>query len=780
MLALSKATLRRVKRRDKAARWVVTLGGMAVIASVIAIVALIAGTIVPLFRPARVRLITTIPLPASIARDDILAVGVEMGVEEKNLLVAHVLGRDGTVTFLDLHDGTIMQQTRLRAPGTDSGATKIGTVPRSIRALEQSGPGEYSLVWSDGAIWLVEVAVGTAGRRGAKGELACTVRTRATFPPEKGPPPLRALVRTAKDAEGVVTCAALLPDGRILLLRQVREENLLGEVASKTHRTILRPKTLGTIGPLALDAAGANLYAGTSDGVLLWWRLDDDGQVAAEDVTPAFRDQRAITALGLLLGDVSLAVGDAQGQLSTWFFVHSGSGSSRKLRQIHTLASHAGAVEQIVPAPRSKALLSLDAGGAAAMDYMTSERRLATLAGAAPLRQVGLSSRADVVLGLDSERRLTAWRILCPHPEISWRTLLGKVQYEGYDEPAYVWQTTGGDEYEPKMSLVPLLFGTLKATIYAMLFAVPLSLAAAAYVSHFTVPGFKQWIKPAVEIMAALPSVVIGFIAALWLAPIIQDCLGTVALCLLSVPATICVSLLAWQWLGRYDWARRAAQGREFLFVAPVLLLGVAAAVWMLPWLWQLLPGRGQQWLEGVLHYQQYTTLVQWLTQHLHLTYDQRNSIIIAVGLGFAVIPIIFSLAEDALSSVPHSMTAASLALGASRWQTLWRVVLPSASPGIFAAVMIGFGRAVGETMIVLMAAGNIPVMHWSPLDGMRTLSANIATEIPEAPVPGLGSPGTLYRVLFLCAVLLFVLTFLLNTAAEVVRQRLRKRYGQY
>jgi phosphate transport system permease protein len=176
----------------------------------------------------------------------------------------------------------------------------------------------------------------------------------------------------------------------------------------------------------------------------------------------------------------------------------------------------------------------------------------------------------------------------------------------------------------------------------------------------------------------------------------------------------------------------------------------------------------------------QYANLVQWLTQHLHLVYDQRNSIIIAIALGFAVLPIIFSLAEDSLSNIPHSMTAASMALGASRWQTLWRVVLPSASPGIFAAVMIGFGRAVGETMIVLMAAGNTPLMHWSPLDGMRTLSANIAVEIPEAPVPGVAVPGTLYRVLFLCAVLLFVLTFVLNTAAEVVRQRLRKRYGQY
>ena len=145
-----------------------------------------------------------------------------------------------------------------------------------------------------------------------------------------------------------------------------------------------------------------------------------------------------------------------------------------------------------------------------------------------------------------------------------------------------------------------------------------------------------------------------------------------------------------------------------------------------------------------------------------------------AIGLGFAVIPIIFSISEDSLSDIPHSLTAASLAMGASRWQTVWRVILPSASPGIFAAAMIGFGRAVGETMIVFMAAGNTPLLDWSPFNGFRTLSANIAVEISEAP-----QGGTLYRVLFLCAVLLFLMTFLLNTLAELVRSRLRKKYGR-
>ena len=142
--------------------------------------------------------------------------------------------------------------------------------------------------------------------------------------------------------------------------------------------------------------------------------------------------------------------------------------------------------------------------------------------------------------------------------------------------------------------------------------------------------------------------------------------------------------------------------------------------------------------------------------------------------MGFAVIPIIFAISEDAFSNVPRNLVSGSLALGANRWQTVSRIVLPTASPGIFSAIMIGFGRAVGETMIVLMATGNTPIRDWNPFNGFRTLSANIAVEIPEAP-----QFGTLYRVLFLAALLLFVVTFAVNTAAELVRQRLRERYAR-
>jgi len=162
-----------------------------------------------------------------------------------------------------------------------------------------------------------------------------------------------------------------------------------------------------------------------------------------------------------------------------------------------------------------------------------------------------------------------------------------------------------------------------------------------------------------------------------------------------------------------------------------------------------------------------------WLENELGIGFDQRNSLVVGMAMGFAVIPTIFSIAEDAIFSVPRHLTNGSLALGATPWQTLVRVVLLTASPGIFSAIMMGVGRAVGETMIVLMATGNTPVMDLSIFQGMRTLSANIAVEMPESEVD-----STHYRVLFLAALVLFVFTFLFNTGAELIRQRLRNKYS--
>jgi phosphate transport system permease protein len=333
-----------------------------------------------------------------------------------------------------------------------------------------------------------------------------------------------------------------------------------------------------------------------------------------------------------------------------------------------------------------------------------------------------------------------------------------EVWYEGYPEPDYTWQSTSGsDDFESKYSLVPIAFGTIKAAAYAMLFAVPIGLAAAVYTAYFMSPSVRKYVKPTVEIMEALPTVILGFLAGLWLAPIIERYLPGLIAVLLLVPSAIILTAFLWSRLPSHI-RNTVTDGRAALLLIPIVILVGWLSFGLSPWVEQVL-------FDGNVR--------GYLTNELGITFDQRNSLVVGIAMGFAVIPTIFSIAEDAVFSVPKHLSNGSLALGATPWQTLTKVVLLTASPGIFSAVMMGLGRAVGETMIVLMATGNTPIMDWNIFEGMRTLSANIAVEMPESEV---GSSH--YRILFLAAFVLFVFTFFFNTIAEFVRQRLRDKYS--
>ncbi|MDP9120768.1 MAG: ABC transporter permease subunit, partial [Acidobacteriota bacterium] len=401
-------------------------------------------------------------------------------------------------------------------------------------------------------------------------------------------------------------------------------------------------------------------------------------------------------------------------------------------------------VRMFAPSPRDKGFLAIDTTGHLGLYYSTSHRTLWT--GRAPLPDpTGLdySPKADGGF-IASGPRLTALDIVNPHPEVTLAALFGKVWYEGYDRPAFVWQSTGGsDDFEPKLSLTPLVFGTLKGTLYSLFLAIPLGIFGAMYTSQFMHPTYKRYLKPMIEIMASLPSVVLGFLAGLWLAPRIEKTVPALLLMLLLLPLFVLAAGFAWSRLPR-AFRNRFPVGTEAILFVFVL----AFALWIcfaLSKSFEVLAFGGN--FQG------------WLLRATGLSYDQRNAVVVGLAMGFAVIPIIFAISEDAFSNVPRNLVAGSLALGADRWQTVTRVVLPTASPGIFSAVMIGFGRAIGETMIVLMATGNTPIMDWNPWNGFRTLSANIAVEISEAP-----HGATLYRALFLAALLLFLVTFLINT----------------
>ncbi len=243
--------------------------------------------------------------------------------------------------------------------------------------------------------------------------------------------------------------------------------------------------------------------------------------------------------------------------------------------------------------------------------------------------------------------------------------------------PGFMWQPVSS---VPKVSMIPLLLGTLKVTVVAVVVAIPVGLAAAVYSAEFASRRWREVIKPVVELLASIPSVVLGFFALMVLATFAQETLGL---------------------------------------------------------------------------------------------RNRLSGLVAGLGMALAIVPVVFTVAEDALTAVPRAYREASLALGATRWETAWRVVLPAAAPGVLAACVLAFGRAIGETMIVLMASGNAAIVSLDPGDSTRTMSATIAAEMGEVVV---GSPH--YAVLFFIGVQLFVVTLALNLLAGRWVSRTVRRLG--
>lgn len=509
---------------------------------------------------------------------------------------------------------------------------------------------------------------------------------------------------------------------------------------------------------LTISHNGESLVVATRDGDLYWFSLDDFEEIALRDKWRA--TNRPISALAYLLGDQAIVVGGADGSVETWFPIRT-EANWMKFQKIHTFEPHAASIKLITMSSRNRNFLTVDDKGNVKLHYSTSGSTEFNFQPTDyPISTITFSPKSDAIVAVDAQKNFSLFPLDDPHPETTTRGLFGKVWYEGYQEPEFVWQSTGGsDEFEPKLSLIPLIFGTLKGTLYAMLFSIPIAILAAIYVSQFSPSWLARMVKPTVEIMAALPSVVIGFLAGLYFSPLFEDYLTGFLITPILLPVFFIMGVLTWRAVPEHI-RSRSKPGQELLMILPLALISIFASLQMGPLV--------EHWFFG-------GNIQQWIYGNLGITYETRNSLVVGFALGFAVIPIIFTMTEDALTNVPDSLSSASLALGASRWQTVRKVILPAASGGIFAATMLGLGRAVGETMIVLMATGNTPILDLNPFNGFRAMSACIAVEIPEAPVG-----GSLYRVLFMTALLLFLFTFVLNTLSSIIGERLRKKYARF
>ncbi|MFW6169434.1 MAG: ABC transporter permease subunit, partial [Planctomycetota bacterium] len=581
--------------------------------------------------------------------------------------------------------------------------------------------------------------------------------------------PLRRLTHGDSGTQHLVAATQEV-DGRYELhvVSLVQQRSLLGAGEVSVERSYDLTEYLdGKPEHLAIPSDADAVLIGMADGSVLY--LSFDGQeFSKRQVFIPFEDldDRRVATMDFLLGDVSLVLTGHDGANRIYSVYRDPELGSRIWGHTKTFPDLERGAVFYSAAMRNKAFLIGD-GRVASLRYGTTESIRWEEELPFTTRLASLGRRYDRMLFLDDEYMLHFHELHDPHPQAAWRTYFGKIQYEGQAAPEYSWQSTGGrDDFERKLSLVPLIIGTLKGTLYAMIFALPIALLAAIYTSQFLHPGIKRYVKPTMEIMASLPSVVLGFLAALWLAPIVSNAVPSMLLATSGIVLAAFGVGYLWGHLPR-RLRMRMRPGYEFLAFVPVMLF-VAYAGWHL--------GAVAERLLCVVEDPETGLAIAdfrlWFSRATGLGFEQRNAFVVGFVMGFAVIPIIFTITEDALSNVPEAFRSGSLALGASRWQTAIHVVLPTASAGIFSAVMIGLGRAVGETMIVVMATGNTPVTELNPFTGMRTLSANIAVELPEAPYL-----GTLYRTLFLGAMVLFLMTFVVNTVAEIMRQRLREKY---
>jgi phosphate transport system permease protein len=664
-------------------------------------------------------------------------------LEEQNEAGMRV-SEQGVALFFNAHTGEELSRTQLPIPAD---------VTVTASAKDQPGAPLVVLGLSNGQALVFRHTYRVTYPDGNK-----TITPAIEFPYGNTPivldPQGRALERVSINANDSSLILAGSTGGQLNVLQLTSEENMMtGEVTNEQKRIDL-PQMNQAVKALFIDPRQQWLYVINGRAQADVFSLRDRSMNGRYKLSENAETQ--VTASAQLVGGISLIIGDSKGGLAQWFMARDEDGEPR-LMQIRTFQMSNSPIIQISSEQRRKGFTALDASGKLGVFHSTAHRTLLIEQVVDGAGIYAMSPRANTLM-VEANGALQPLTLHNPHPEVSWSSMWSKVWYENYDKPAYVWQSTAANsDFEPKMSLAPLTFGTLKAAFYAMLLAAPLAIAAAIYTAYFMAPGMRRKVKPVIELMEAMPTVILGFFAGLFLAPYVEGHLPGIFSLLLLTPLGI---LGAGFMVSRLPEAirLRIPDGWESAILIPVILLVGWFALYMSPFLetW---------WFGGDMRL--------WISNDLGITYDQRNALVVGLAMGFAVIPNIYSIAEDAVFSVPRGLTLGSLALGATPWQTLTRVVILTASPGIFSALMIGMGRAVGETMIVLMATGNTPVMEMNLFEGLRTLAANVAVEMPESEVG-----GSHYRVLFLSALVLLLFTFVMNTAAELIRQRLRKKYS--
>lgn len=740
---------RRKKRafRDGFSSYGVGTAGIGVIISLALIFLYLFYETFPLLKPATVEVAREISLPPEAIAGEAFHLTLDRFQE-----IGGRFSEAGDITFFSTRDGRILQQTPVPVPD----GTTVTSFGRS-----ESRKSLFVYGFSDGSVLPLKVEYEQTFPDGVR-----VVTPKLEFP--LGDDAIRigdAITSNFSalhivDGRGGYVVAGGTATGQIAMALFATQRNMFTGGIQIDRQDYELPGIGRPVRQVLVNESLRNLFAIDDTGELHHFDIVDRAEPRLVERVTLVPAGVTVTAAEFLVGARSLIVGGSDGSVTQWFLVREDEQTDAfALTQIRGFRKHPGAVTFIEPEYARKGFLVGDESGTVGLHYATSSVTLKQLSvGDSPILRVAISPVNEMALvSPRGGNTLTVLDISNPHPQTSLSALWGKVWYEGRGGPAWIWQSTSGDDaFEGKFSLVPLSIGTLKAALFAMLLATPIAIMGAIYAAYFMSAPMRKIVKPSIELMEALPTVILGFLAGIWLAPYIENNLPIVFLGVVLIPLGMLLAGIGWS---RLPLRFRAAvpPGWEAALLIPVVIgLGWVVVT--------ASPHIEVAFFNGSMR--------QWLTD-VGIPYDQRNALIVGMAMGFAVIPTIFSIAEDAVFNVPKHLTHGSLALGATPWQTVIGVVLATASPGIFSAVMIGFGRAVGETMIVLMASGNSPIVNFNIFEGMRTLAANVAVELPETAV---GS--THFRVLFLSALVLLTFTFILNTAAEVVRQRLRRRYA--
>ncbi len=818
-----------IKVVDGVARTLITLGGLGTILAVSTVCVFLVAVAAPLFSSARIDDGQQVA-PPWLARQEH---PVHLALDEYQLL-GWAMFADGSLQVFRSDTGEKVGERyrpfgerrltawSFNADGADvcfgfeDGHAQLGTARIAISFMgEQQAPDAVKAI-PIGGVMMHENALFAHPQPGQFRRHAFEYSLQS--PIRLSDQPIQLLGHSVRSSGPVMIAFA---GGRLAIYSISEIRNFLTQAVTQQARRVDVPYEPRTTGGeptyLMLSGLGDLAYMAWPDGHLRRYdarTLDNPKLVETVDLVPD-KDAK-LTALRFLIGRTTLISGDSQGRVTAWFCAPDETKIDRNaLVAAHDLGTAGAAVTALSGSPRSRLLAAGFADGRLRVFHVTANAMLLETSPmpdveASPIRVVAIGSREDRLLAASSIS-LMSWQMDRRYPAINVNSLFRKVWYEGYAEPKHTWQSSSGtDDFEPKYGLMPLIFGTLKATFYSLLFGLPIALLAAIFTSEFMHPRVKARVKPLVEMMASLPSVVLGFLAALVIAPVVEHIVPGVLALFVGVPLAFLTGAYLWQLMPR-RWALRLVAYR-FWAICLMAVPGIWAALQSGPLVERLLfAGDFKRWMDGqvgtgaggwfvlltpltailaavvinrllrdrvrdwsygwtrtqaagfdalkfvfsVMCWLALTAGIAWLLAEPGLlskegfdprgegmhnflgTYVQRNAMVVGFIMGFAIIPIIYTLAEDALSSVPQHLRSASLGAGATPWQTTVRIIIPTAMSGLFSAAMIGLGRAVGETMIVLMAAGNTPVMQMNLFNGFRTLSANIAVELPEAPAGG-------------------------------------------